>query len=325
MIYEEKKIPDIHDDMSPSDEAENLAWDAFRKAEEAKKAAERLAEIKASLGLSGRITRASVPKEIKEDETRQTLTQEEPAATESSAALVVHDRTPSAPEASPAPVPSLQLKLSVDPTTEAKQDPIPSPTNNAEENVVTTQVAPAVVQPPTPTSILKTTSILAGAAVVAEPEEDLFVRMLDAMGVDKMCGVDEMVAEAVRQEILSNNKPASEMAAPAMAEPPVPTKMLSPKSVAFAQPDAPAAGAGQEEAAAAHPVVPATASKVDPPSSAEAASARVAADTPAPTAETAKPVQVVEPQSAHSPQSRELKFSDSEDLTDDFKTCCGAF
>lgn len=192
-LADEKKTQDWGDDKIA--EAESLAAEALRAAEEAKRAAERLAEVRASL----KILNGNKPKPVKAP------TPETPVS------KIVPTTTPVSKEETP-------TKEEVEAETE-KVDPEPEATPE--------EPAPRST---TPVSILKSPSYAKSetkevryapdtviqneeAPTPEEEEFDLIVQMFDAVGIDKICGLNSSEA-GVR---ISQQKPFPKVTAAAMA------------------------------------------------------------------------------------------------------------
>jgi hypothetical protein len=162
-----------------------LAWDAFRMAEEARLAAEKLAEVKLSVSLRSQRSVALLNEDLVV-EARKAEEQTKPAG---AALEPVEESTKVTPNVKATPAQTDAAKrAAIDPTVEASWS----------ELVVQPAGIPKVETPVNRPVMITVKAVPAPQAAppVLQPETDLFVRMLDAIGVDKFCGVEEMMQDA---------------------------------------------------------------------------------------------------------------------------------
>ena len=155
-ISDEKKTPDVEDDKVA--EAEYLAADALRLAEEAKRAAERLAEIKAIIHF---LAKGKPKLELKvqvEEETEKRQQEDAPAG----------GNFPATPRTLASPENSLSSPVSIMKTVNAEKG-----------GTKEVRYAPDTVDP----------AEAKKAAEASQKRFDPIVKLYDAVGIDKICGL----------------------------------------------------------------------------------------------------------------------------------------
>ena len=162
-------------------EAEALAAEALRMANEAKMAAARLAEVKKTLSMfSNKLEKAEqcVQKDLKVEK----VATEEPVVEEPAVAETPKEETPAEEDDLKADPPSVDVvtkSLVNDDVVKVVEVKPPAPV-----------VAPAPVEAPKAPAAVEA-PVATPAPVVVPYKHDIVEDFLDGIGVDKMCGVDD--------------------------------------------------------------------------------------------------------------------------------------
>jgi hypothetical protein len=295
-----------------------LAAEALRLAEEAKRAAARVAEVKASLspGNSVRSPRA-MPEtpvvEARDANQTKRLSCDPPSK--------LSDPPPGGTVLFRSFGDTELRKDEASEVTAEKRSTVPAATpttTTADDGIVTAVVAPQATVPATVLDEKK-------------PETtDLFVKMLDAFGVDRLCGVDDASLQLAYEEEEKKNPPRSPRAAPSVAtipeEPSMQETVDSKAEAAPAEADAAAPVAARAVHATVAPVVVGTVSAAAvvhvaaapvveaTPATIEPAAPTPVVPTPVPVAEKSEPTQETTEEPAVVPSSSALSEAALDDI-----------